>query len=339
MSAIGTATTKSASRTTTCASLLQDLKEIWDEIGESDGERDKMLLQLEQECLDIYRRKVEKSRKYRADLHQSLNEAEAEVANIVAALGERASFPRVKGTLKQKISALSPILEDLRMKKQERIKEFSETQLQIDQICAAIAGNDQFISSVETQINEQDLTSKKLGELKSQLQELQSEKTLRLQTVNSHISTIHELSVVMSLDFSKIIAEIHPSLIDLTNNGLKSIGNETLARLKGEVESLKLEKQRRLQKLQELGSTLIELWNLVETSAKDQKLFDHITCLISSSFDEVSRHGCLALEVIDQVMLSISYCSELLIFLKCLYQVSLTRLYSFMARLKLKLNV
>lgn len=74
---------------------MYDFQIIWDEIGESDSERDKMLLQLEQECLDIYRRKVEKTRKYKADLHQSLAESEAEFANLVSALGERTSFSRV----------------------------------------------------------------------------------------------------------------------------------------------------------------------------------------------------------------------------------------------------
>lgn len=54
-----------------------------------------MLLQLEQECLDIYRRKVEETRKYKADLFQSLIEAEAEITNILSSLGECASFSRV----------------------------------------------------------------------------------------------------------------------------------------------------------------------------------------------------------------------------------------------------
>lgn len=55
-----------------------------------------MLLQLEQECLDIYRRKVEKTRKYKADLHQQLAEAETEIAGIASALGEGfSSFSRV----------------------------------------------------------------------------------------------------------------------------------------------------------------------------------------------------------------------------------------------------
>ncbi|KAK3022576.1 hypothetical protein RJ639_047554 [Escallonia herrerae] len=279
------------------------MAKIWDEIGENDGERDKMLLQLEQECLDIYRRKVETTRKYKADLHQSLVEAEAEVASLVSTLGERASFPnyeKVKSSLKQQISAISPVLDDLRWKKQERIKQFSETQLQIVRICAEIAGNDQSINSADLQVNEQDLTTRKLGEMKSHLQELQSEKTLRLQKVNSHIKTLHELSVVMSLDFNKIVTEVHPSLVDPVNAHSKSISNETLARLTGEVQSLKQVKQQRLQKLQGLGGTLIELWDLMETSVQEQKRFDYITSLISLSVDEVSRHGCLALDVIQQ---------------------------------------
>ncbi|KAJ6387989.1 hypothetical protein OIU77_026535 [Salix suchowensis] len=86
---------------TTCASLLHELQIIWDEIGENDGERDKILLQLEQECLDIYRRKVKNTRKYKADLHQLLADAKAEIANLVSALGENASlFSPGKGPTK-----------------------------------------------------------------------------------------------------------------------------------------------------------------------------------------------------------------------------------------------
>nr|DAD31280.1 TPA_asm: hypothetical protein HUJ06_010131 [Nelumbo nucifera] len=38
-----------------------DDQEIWVEIGESDSDRDIMLLQLEQKCLDVYRRKANKA--------------------------------------------------------------------------------------------------------------------------------------------------------------------------------------------------------------------------------------------------------------------------------------
>lgn len=54
-----------------------------------------MLLELEQECLDIYNKKVEKTRKYRAELQRSLAQAEAEIASLMSALGEKVSFPKV----------------------------------------------------------------------------------------------------------------------------------------------------------------------------------------------------------------------------------------------------
>jgi len=68
---------------------------IWDEIGESDADRDNILLQLEQECLDIYHRKVEETRKHKADMYQWLEDAEAQAANIVSSLGESILLPRV----------------------------------------------------------------------------------------------------------------------------------------------------------------------------------------------------------------------------------------------------
>ncbi|KAI3868034.1 hypothetical protein MKX03_035250 [Papaver bracteatum] len=292
-------------KTTTCGSLLQELQKIWDEIGESDTERDKMLLQLEQECLDVYRRKVEKTSKYKADLHQSLAEADSEVANLVSALGEQASISRVKGTLKDQISAIKPVLEDLRCKKDERVKEFQKIQSQIVQLLAQLAGNAHHDNSSDPQIDECDLTMVKLGELKSQLQELQREKTARVQKVNGHISCIHELCIVMSVDFFETINEVYPSLSDSAHGQPKSISNDTLARLAAVVHSLKQEKEQRLRKLQDLGSTLVELWNLMDTPVDEQNVYHHVTCLICSSTDEISSQGCLALDVIEKTELEV----------------------------------
>ncbi|KAI9398518.1 hypothetical protein POPTR_003G192400v4 [Populus trichocarpa] len=292
-------TTVSPSRTT-CASLLHELQIIWDEIGENDGQRDKMLLQLEQECLDIYRRKVKNTRKYKADLHQLLADAKAEIANLVSALEENASlFSPGKGPLKQQISAVNPVLDELRLKKQERMKDFYETETQIARICAEIAGSDRSFDSADPEIDERDLTVKRLGELKSHLKELQNEKSLRLQKVNSSIKTVHDLSVVMSIDFFKTVNDVHPSLSDPSKAQSKSISNDTLARLTSTIHSLKQEKQQRLEKLQGLGHKLIELWDLMDTPVDERRL-DHVTTLISASVDNVSRLGCLAVDVIEQ---------------------------------------
>ncbi|XP_015876118.3 65-kDa microtubule-associated protein 5 isoform X1 [Ziziphus jujuba] len=289
---------------TTCASLLHELQIIWNEIGETESERDKMLLQLEQECLDIYRKRVEKTREYSTHLLKSLADAEAEISAIVSALGEHSScsknFEKGRSTLKDQISAIKPFLEDLRMRKKERVKEFSEIQSQIIQICGEIAGNGLSKNFAGPQVDENDLTVKRLGELKSHLKELQNEKAFRLQKVNSHLSTIHELSVVMSVDFLKTVHEVHPSLSEPSNGQLRSISNETLARLTGVISSLKQEKQQRLQKLQGLGSVLIDMWNLMDAPVDERKRFEHATSLISSLVDEVSGKGCLSMEVLEQ---------------------------------------
>ncbi|CAI0421331.1 unnamed protein product [Linum tenue] len=289
---------------TTCASLRRQLQVIWDEIGEEDGDKDMMLQELEQQCLDIYRRKVDSSRKHKAELAQSLADGETEIADLVSALGETASFPqskRVKGSLKQQLSALKPALQDLRQRKQARMIEFHETQLQIAQICAEIEGND--INTVHPTIDECDLTLKRLGELKSHLKELQTEKNLHLHKVSSSIGKIHELSVVMSIDVSSTVADIHPSLSDRTQS--MSISNGTLARLTKVIQSLRQEKLDRLRKLQDLGKTLMGLWDLLDTNVEEQEKFDHVTSLVSSSLDEALRKGCLAFEVIEQTEIEV----------------------------------
>lgn len=53
--------------------------------------------------------------------------------------------------------------------------------------------------------------------------------------------------------------------------------------------------------LQELASQLIDLWNLMDTPPEERALFDHVTCNISASVDEVTAPGALALDLIEQV--------------------------------------
>ena len=67
----------------------EKIKIIWNEVGETDVERDKMLLELERECLEVYRRKVDLANKCRAQLRQAIADSEAELAAICSAMGER----------------------------------------------------------------------------------------------------------------------------------------------------------------------------------------------------------------------------------------------------------
>lgn len=48
-----------------------------------------MLLQIEQECLDVYKRKVELAVKSRAQLLQTLSDCKIELTDLLSALGEK----------------------------------------------------------------------------------------------------------------------------------------------------------------------------------------------------------------------------------------------------------
>ncbi len=297
---------------TTCGSLLQQLQKIWDEVGESDEERDKMLLQLEQECLDVYKRKVDLAAKSRAHLLQALADANLELSSLLSALGETSfvGIPeKTSGTIKEQLAAIAPALEQLWKQKEERIKEFSDVQFQIQRICGEIAGSNEQAGSCA--VDESDLTLKKLDEFHAQLQELQKEKSERLHKVLEFVSTVHDLCAVLGIDFFSTVTEVHPSLNDATGVQSKSISNDTLSRLAKTVLALKEDKKQRLQKLQELATQLTDLWNLMDTPEEERNLFNHVTCNISASVDEVTIPGALALDLIEQAEVEVDRLDQL----------------------------
>ncbi|KAG6755117.1 hypothetical protein POTOM_040931 [Populus tomentosa] len=270
---------------TTCGTLLQKLQEIWDEVGESDEERDKMLIQIEQECLDVYKKKVEQAAKSRAQLLEALSDARIELARLLSALGEKcfAGLPeKASGTIKEQLAAIAPILEQLWEQKAERVKEFSDVQTQIQKICGEIAGN--LNINDNPTVDDADLSLKKLDEYHAQLQELQKEKSDRLHKVLEFVSSVHDLCAVLGMDFFSTVTDVHPSLNDST--GMQSISNDTLARL--------------AKTLQELANQLMDLWNLMDTPMEERKLFDHVTRNMLASVDEVTVPKALALDLIEQ---------------------------------------
>ncbi|KAE9596382.1 putative microtubule-associated protein, MAP65/Ase1/PRC1 [Lupinus albus] len=296
-----------------CGSLLKKLQQIWDEVGESEEQRDEMLLQLEQECLDVYKRKVMHAAKSRAELLQALSHANLQLSTLLSALGQN-TFAQIPentcGTIKEQLAAIAPILEELWQKKEERIREFSDVQSQIQNICGEIAGNLN-LSDAPPEVDESDLSLKKLDEYQSELQELQKEKSERLHKVLEFVSTVHDLCAVLSLDFFSTVTEVHPSLNDSTGVQSKSISNDTLDWLAKTVLTLKEDKKQRLHKLQQLASQLIDLWNLMDTHPEERKLFDHVTCNMSASVDEVTVPGALALDLIEQAEVEVGRLDQL----------------------------
>ncbi|CAM0910033.1 unnamed protein product [Alopecurus aequalis] len=300
---------------TTCGSLLQQLQLIWDEVGESDDDRDKMLLQLEQECLDVYRRKVDQASSSRARLLQQLANSKSELTRLLSSLGELSISgvivpDKTTGTIKEQLAATSPFLEQLCWKKEKRVKEFADVQLQIQTISGEIAGSLQVGDHLETpHADEDDLSMKKLNEFLFELQALQKEKSNRLHKILDLVSSVHDLCSVLGMDFLSTVTEVHPSLNDSVGVDSKSISDETLSRLSKMVIELKEEKVKRLEKIQALASQLTDLWNLMDTSVEERELFDHVICNMSSPLDRVP--GALALDVIEQARLEVERLDQL----------------------------
>ncbi|MCO5614528.1 hypothetical protein L7F22_068811 [Adiantum nelumboides] len=290
---------------TTCGSLLRELQHIWDEVGESDSERDKMLLQLEQECLEVYRRKVDQASLARARLYQAIVDAEAEISSLISALGDRSSSQkndkRSATTLKEQLLAVHPQLEHLRKKKGDRLKQFADVKGQIQSILIEIAGSAQLgDAAVFTATVEQDLSVERLEEYHTHLQALQNEKAERLERVTGYLGTIHDLCSVLSMDASKIVSDVHPSLVKSAESLPKSISDETLDGLKLTVQSLQHERKKRLHKIQDLGTSLFELWNLMDTPHDERRPFRNITNIIGAKENEVFGSGVLSLDKICQ---------------------------------------
>lgn len=82
-------------------------------------------------------------------------------------------------SLKEKLAAVTPLVEDLRIQKEERMKQFSDIKAQIEKIRGEISGysdhlNKAMINSLT--LGEEDLTLRKLNEYQTHLRTLQKEK-------------------------------------------------------------------------------------------------------------------------------------------------------------------
>ncbi|CAH1445646.1 unnamed protein product [Lactuca virosa] len=274
---------------TTCGSLLYELQIIWDEVGENDTERDKMLLELERECLEVYRRKVDSANKRRAQLRQAIADSEAELASICSSMGERPVHIRQSDqtprSLKEELRALLPELEEMKKRKSERRNQFLEILEQIQKIQMEI-----YSTSSNTILDETDLSLRNLQELQTKLQTLQKEKSDRLKQVLDHMSSLNSLCLVLGMDFNQTIQEIHPTLSEGANMS-KSI--------------------KRKQKIQDLATSLIELWTLMDTPIEEQQMFQSVTCNIAASEEEITEPNLLSVDFINYVDAEVSRLEEL----------------------------
>ncbi|KAJ4706170.1 65-kDa microtubule-associated-like protein [Melia azedarach] len=297
---------------TASGSFLNELQRIWDEVGETDSDRDKMLLELEQECLEVYRRKVDRANQCRAQLRQTIADHEAELAAICSAMGERPVHIRQSDqtarSLKEELRRILTQLEEIHKRKSDRKYQFVEVLEQMQMIKNEINGSTVYISS-KTVVDEADLSLRKLEEFHTELHELQKVKSDRLKQVQDHLNTLISLCSVLGLGFKHTISEVHPSFGD--SEGPRSISNDTIERLTIAIQKLRDVKIQRMQKLQDLATTMLELWNLMDTPIEEQQMFQSVTCNIAASEQEITEPNTLSVDFINYVEAEVSRLEEL----------------------------
>ncbi|CAK8532444.1 unnamed protein product [Lathyrus sativus] len=295
---------------TTCGSLLQELQIIWHEVGESESEKDRMLFELEQECLEVYRKNIDKANCSRAQLRQEIADSEAELTAICSAMGERPVHNRQSDhkarSLKEELAMILPELEEMKKRKLERRNQFIQVYEQIQSVSNEIYGPREIIPFI---LDETDLSLRKLEELHRQLHTLQKEKSDRLQKIQDNLYTLTSLCSVLGLDFKQTVSEVHPSLGN--SEVPKSVNNDTISRLALATQELRGLKLHRMQKLQDLATSMLELWHLMDTPIEEQQVFQNVTCNIAASEDEVTESNSLSEDFINHVEAEVSRLEDL----------------------------
>uniref|UniRef100_A0A5B7B446 Microtubule-associated protein 6 n=1 Tax=Davidia involucrata TaxID=16924 RepID=A0A5B7B446_DAVIN len=302
---------------TSCNALLRELQQIWNDIGESEVDKDRMLLELERDCLEVYRRKVDEAANAKARLHQSVAAKEAELATLMAAIGELNLHSPIQTekkatSLKEQLALVSPLVEDLKVKKEERLKQFADIKAQIEKINGEISGYGHLINAAGSlNLEEQDLSLRKLTEYQTHLHTLQKEKSERLHKILEYVNEVHSLCGVLGLDFGKTVSDVHPSLHGTSLEQTTNISDRTLEGLEQAILRLKTERKIRFQKLKDIFASLFELWNLMDSTNEEKHNFSRVTSILGSSELEIVEPGALSMETLEQASAEVERLAKL----------------------------
>ncbi|XP_027188693.1 65-kDa microtubule-associated protein 9-like [Cicer arietinum] len=308
---------------TKCDLLLKELQVIWDELGESDSQKDAMVLEIEQMCLELYKKKVDEAKLYRAQLQHEIADYEVEIADICTAIGEQPLHfePKSCGNLKKKREGVVSQLEELRKLKTERKMEFLEVLYQLQNISSELHGS----VGEHAYLDEKNLSFKKLEELKRQLLQYQNEKASRLKQVSDQLDTLSSFCSVLGLDVKDKICEICPTM---TSTVAKDLSDQALKSLTSEVQNLRGVKMQRMQKLQSFTTSLLEMWNLMDTPLEEQQKFHNMTSKIAALESEFTEPNMLSMDNIIYVEREV----------KRLEQLKSTKIKELVQRKKLELE-
>ncbi|KAG7538881.1 hypothetical protein ISN44_As13g025930 [Arabidopsis suecica] len=301
----------------TCASLLQQLEIIWNEVGETETEREKILIEIEEECREVYNRKVEKFKEERIQIKQEIADSEARVIDICSVmdeppiLGRQHQSDQQSGrSLKDELVKILQKLEEMEKRKSERKKQFIQVIEDIRCVRDEINGeSDEITCSSDFSVDEFDLSLRKLEELHRELYTLQEQKRNRVKQIQDHLKTLESLCSVLGLNFRETVTTIHPSLVE--SEGSRSISNETLDKLASSIKQWHEIKIQRMQELQDLVTTMLEFWNLMDTPAEEQQKFMDVSCNIAATVSEITKPNSLSIDLLEEVKAELCRLEEL----------------------------
>jgi protein regulator of cytokinesis 1 len=267
-------------------------------MGETEDEKDASLADIEKECLSVYKRKVEEASRGKANLLKEIAVGRAEIAAIGSSMGgqEIHSNSRLGENLKEELENVNVQLDGLRKRKAERMIRFNEVIDQLLKLSLQLGNPTDYLKKFAAE--ETDLSLQRLEELRSQLGELQNEKSKRLEEVECLLKTLNSLCSVLGEDFKGMIRGIHSSLVD---SNTRDVSRSTLDKLDMMIVNLREAKLQRMQKVQDLAVSLLELWNLLDTPAEEQKIFHNVTCSIALTESEITEANILSVASIKRV--------------------------------------
>ncbi|XP_054788068.1 65-kDa microtubule-associated protein 3 isoform X2 [Prosopis cineraria] len=212
------------------------------------------------------------------------------------------------GSLREELEIVLPELEEMRKRRSDRRNQFIEVQEQMQGISNEIYGPRES-APIKSIIEESDLTLRKLEELHRQLHTLQKEKSERLKKVQDQLHTVKSLTSVLGLDFKQTLCDLHPSLG--YSEGSKSVSDDTIQQLSASIQKLRDVKLQRMQKLQDLATTMLELWNLMDTPVEEQLKFQNVTSNIAASEQEMIEPNTLSVDFIHYVEAEVTRLEEI----------------------------
>ncbi|KAJ1440470.1 Microtubule associated protein [Sesbania bispinosa] len=267
MLAIGSPTT-SLRTSTTCTALLRELEQIWNDIGESEVDKDRMLIELERECLEVYRRKVDEAANTKARYHQTVAAKEAELATLMAALGEHDIHSPIKtekrsASLKEKLASVTPLVEELKKKKRrksDRLQKVLQCVNEVHSLCGVL-GLDfgQTVGDVHpslhgTQVEQStNISNSTLEGLEQTIVKLKIERKARIEKLKDIVAKLFELWNLMDSSkedrncFLRITSIVRTSESEITERGVLS--TEIIEKASAEVERLAKLKASRMKEL------------------------------------------------------------------------------------------